>query len=84
MYLLSRVTIGLSKLAVSKRLIPSPPFNVFPLFAMLMWGLALLLFEYHPETLQTSMQNSMTYLHHDSNSWHNFADLLLYNNSLLW
>ncbi len=84
MYLLSRITIGLSKLAVSKGLIPAPSFDVFPLFAMSVWGVALLLFEYYPETLQQSLQNSMTYLHHDSFVWHNIADLLLYNSTTLW
>lgn len=84
MYLLSRVTIGLSKLAVKKGLIRDPPFNVFPVFAMVVWGLALLLFEYHPDTLQQSLQNSMTYLHHDSYTWNNVMDLLVYNSVTLW
>ena len=84
MYLLSRVTIGLSKLAVDKGLLPSPSFDVFPFFAMAVWGIALLLFEYQPATLQPSLQNSMTYLHHDSYLWHNVADLLLYNSATLW
>lgn len=84
MYLLSRVTVGLSKLAVKKGLIRQPSFDVFPLFAMAMWGLALLLFEYHPDTLQVSLQNSMTYLHHDSYTWHNIMDLLIYNTARLW
>ncbi|KAI5628439.1 peroxisomal membrane protein 4 [Silurus asotus] len=79
MYLLSRILFALSRLAVEKGYIPKPKRDPFPLFAMLVWGIVLWLFEYHPHTLQPSLQSSMTYLYHDSNTWHDFSDFLIYN-----
>ncbi|KAK2888782.1 hypothetical protein Q8A67_014157 [Cirrhinus molitorella] len=66
MYLLSRILFALSRLAVEKGFIPQPKKDPFPLFATLVWGIVLWLFEYHPHTLQPSLQSSMNYLYHDS------------------
>ncbi|XP_067856364.1 peroxisomal membrane protein 4 [Heptranchias perlo] len=79
MYLLSRVLFGLSRLAVEKGYFPEPKRDPFPLFATLMWGTVLWLFEHHPHTLQPSLQSSMTYLYDDSNIWHDISDFLIYN-----
>ncbi|XP_032897708.1 peroxisomal membrane protein 4 [Amblyraja radiata] len=79
MYLLSRVLFGLSRLAVEKGYLPATKRDPFPLFATLVWGLVLWLFEYHPHTLQPSLQSSMTYLYDDSNVWHDLSDFLVYN-----
>uniref|UniRef100_UPI00398EB6F4 peroxisomal membrane protein 4 n=1 Tax=Pristiophorus japonicus TaxID=55135 RepID=UPI00398EB6F4 len=79
MYLLSRVLFGLSRLAVEKGYFPEPKRDPFPLFAMLVWGVVLWLFEHHPHTLQPSLQSSMTYLYDDSNVWHDISDFLIYN-----
>ncbi|KAK1156104.1 peroxisomal membrane protein 4-like [Acipenser oxyrinchus oxyrinchus] len=79
MYLLSRILFGLSRLAVEKGYIPQPKKDPFPLFAALVWGIVLWLFEYHPHTLQPSLQSSMSYLYHDSNVWHDISDFLVYN-----
>ncbi len=84
LYLLSRIVLGSIKVAVNKGYLPNPSFPVFPLFAGLMWGLVLCLFEYQKETLQQSLQNSMTYIYHDSLVWSNIWDFLAYNNSVLW
>jgi peroxisomal membrane protein 4 len=84
LYLLSRVVVGLARLGVKKQIIPEPKYNVFPLFGAIVWGFALTLFEYHQDTLQPSLQNSMTYLYRDSTVWSNIADFLFYNNSVLW
>ncbi len=84
MYLLSRITVGLAKLAVEKGVIPQPKINVFPWFAALMWGMALYLFEYHRPTLQPSLQSSMTYIFHDSAVWSNVWDFVVYNSAALW
>ncbi|XP_038613329.1 peroxisomal membrane protein 4 [Tachyglossus aculeatus] len=81
MYLLSRVLFGLSRLAVDQGYIPEPKRDPFPLFAAVVWGLVLWLFEYHRTTLQPSLQSSMTYLYDDSNVWHDLSDFLLYNKS---
>ncbi|XP_020669882.2 peroxisomal membrane protein 4 [Pogona vitticeps] len=79
MYLLSRILFGLSRLAVEKGYIPEPKQDPFPLFAALVWGIVLWLFEYHRHTLQPSLQSSMTYLYDDSNVWHDVSDFLVYN-----
>ncbi|CAM4619916.1 unnamed protein product [Leuciscus chuanchicus] len=79
MYLLSRILFALSRLAVEKGFIPQPKKDPFPLFATLVWGVVLWLFEYHPHTLQPSLQSSMNYLYHDSNTWHDISDFLIYN-----
>ncbi|XP_020370459.1 peroxisomal membrane protein 4 [Rhincodon typus] len=79
MYLLSRVLFALSRLAVEKGYIPETKRDPFPLFAMLVWGVVLWLFVYHPHTLQPSLQSSMTYLYEDSNIWHDISDFLIYN-----
>lgn len=79
MYLLSRILFGLSRLAVEKGLIPQPKRDPFPLFATLVWGIVLWLFEYYPHTLQPSLQSSMNYLYHDSNVWHDITDFLIFN-----
>ncbi|RXN04723.1 peroxisomal membrane 4 [Labeo rohita] len=79
MYLLSRILFALSRLGVEKGFIPQPKKDPFPLFATLVWGIVLWLFEYHPHTLQPSLQSSMNYLYHDSNTWHDISDFLIYN-----
>lgn len=79
MYLLSRILFALSRLAVEKGYIPQPKRDPFPMFATLVWGIVLWLFEYYPHTLQPSLQSSMNYLYHDSNVWHDVTDFLVYN-----
>lgn len=79
MYLLSRILFALSRLAVEKGFIAQPKRDPFPLFATLVWGIVLWLFEYYPHTLQPSLQSSMNYLYHDSNVWHDISDFLVYN-----
>ncbi|KAG5275133.1 hypothetical protein AALO_G00143950 [Alosa alosa] len=79
MYLLSRILFALSRLAVEKGYIPQPKRDPFPMFATLVWGIVLWLFEYYPHTLQPSLQSSMNYLYHDSNVWHDISDFLVYN-----
>lgn len=79
MYLLSRILFALSRLAVEKGFIPQPKHDPFPLFATLVWGIVLWLYEYYPHTLQPSLQSSMNYLYHDSNVWHDISDFLVYN-----
>ncbi|CAI9740019.1 Hypothetical predicted protein [Octopus vulgaris] len=79
LYLLSRITYALAQIAVKKQYIPQPFQKPFPLFFSLVWGVALLLFEYERDFLQPSLQSSMTYLYEDCTQWHNLTDFLLYN-----
>jgi len=82
LYLLSRITVGLARLAVKSKVIPEPTFRVFPWFGAMTWGIVLWLFEHHRETLQPSLRSSMTYLYHDSNYWTSIRDFLFVNK--LW
>ncbi|ESO97467.1 hypothetical protein LOTGIDRAFT_159501 [Lottia gigantea] len=79
LYLLSRILYGLAQLAVKRGYVPKPKGEVFPMFAAIVWGIVLWLFEHEKDTLQPSLASSMTYLYHDSNTWHNLKDFLLYN-----
>ncbi|VDP14177.1 unnamed protein product [Heligmosomoides polygyrus] len=79
LYLLSRITVGLAKLAVDNEVIPQPNFPVFPLFAAAVWGIVLWLFEHHTNVLQGSLVKSMTYLYKDSNYWTDIRNFLLRN-----
>jgi len=84
MYLLSRILFGLCRLGSEKGYLPSSDPKKggrvwFPLFGATVWGVVLWLFEYHRNTLQPSLQSSMTYLYDDSSVWHSLTDFLLYN-----
>uniref|UniRef100_A0AC34RIF2 Peroxisomal membrane protein 4 n=1 Tax=Panagrolaimus sp. JU765 TaxID=591449 RepID=A0AC34RIF2_9BILA len=79
LYLLSRIIYGLVKLAVEKQIIREPQSPVFPWFAAFTWGIVLWLFETYPQTLQNSLQSSMSYLYKDSNVWTNFRNFLVFN-----
>lgn len=81
MYLTSRVLFALCRLGVEKGYIPKLRWDPFPLHTAVVWGLVLWLFEYHRNTLQPSLQSSMTYLYEDSNVWHDFSDFLIFNKS---
>uniref|UniRef100_A0A914WG01 Peroxisomal membrane protein 4 n=1 Tax=Plectus sambesii TaxID=2011161 RepID=A0A914WG01_9BILA len=79
LYLLSRIMVGLARLAVQKGVLPEPQGAVFPWFAAVVWGVVLWLFEHHQSVLQGSLQASMTYLYHDSNRWNTLRNFLWVN-----
>ncbi|KAL4225781.1 Peroxisomal membrane protein 4 [Mactra antiquata] len=79
LYLLSRIIYGLAKLAVKRGYIPKPKGDSFPWFAAIVWGIVLWEFEYEKDTLQPSLQASMTYLYHDSNYWTSLKNFLWHN-----
>ncbi|GMS95239.1 hypothetical protein PENTCL1PPCAC_17414 [Pristionchus entomophagus] len=79
LYLLSRITVGFAKMAVEQQVIPQPSFPVFPIFAAVVWGVVLWMFEYHEGVLQPSLQKSMQYLYRDSNFWSDIRTFLLRN-----
>lgn len=79
MYLLSRICFGLARVAQENGVVPQTKNPIFPWFSAITWGIALWLFEYHMHTLQPGLQNSMTYLYHDSTKWTNFKNFLIYN-----
>ncbi len=79
LYLLSRIIFGLIRVAQKKKLIPKPKQKTFPWFAAFVWAVVLWLFEHHQKTLQPSLQASMTYLYHDSNTWDSLKNFFVYN-----
>ncbi|CAJ0563566.1 unnamed protein product, partial [Mesorhabditis spiculigera] len=64
---------------MQKEVIQQPQRPIFPWFAATVWGLVLWLFEHHKDTLQMSLQKSMTYLYHESEIWTGIRDFLLRN-----
>lgn len=61
LYLLSRITTALVRLANQQGYLPSPSslcpsLSAFPLFAAVMWGLVMWLYEGHLALLQPSLQ----------------------------
>ena len=79
MYLLSRIIFGFVRLAVKKNIISEPKKDPFPFYAAVVWAVVMWQFEIFQDVLQPSLQNSMTYLYHDSNVWHSLKDFLIYN-----
>ena len=66
-------------MAVKRGYIPEPKGDKFRWFGAIVWGIVLWQFEYEKDTLQQSLQSSMTYLYHDSNRWNNIWNYLIYN-----
>ena len=78
MYVMSRVIFGLARLSVEKGYLPEFE-HISILFAGVTWALVMFLFEFHSNTLQGSLVNSMNYLYKDSNKWPSKS-----NNILKW
>ncbi|KAK9353773.1 Tim17/Tim22/Tim23/Pmp24 family-domain-containing protein [Lipomyces doorenjongii] len=83
LYVFSRVVLGLAKLTVKKRLIPSLHDDVgnkvWPAFAAVCWGLVMYMFRTDPDVLQPSMKTSMDYIYLDSNRWDSLRNLVWHN-----
>jgi len=78
MYVMSRVIFGLLRLATNRGLIPEWEKGWgYTLFAGLVWGAVMLLFESEAGVLQKSLANSMEYLYHDSDRGPNKGEGLL-------
>ena len=59
---------------------PVPPDSrYFSVFAAVVWGAVMWLYENNGEGIQPGMFNSMTYLYRDSDVWTDFRTLLLQN-----
>jgi peroxisomal membrane protein 4 len=43
--------------------------NAWPVFAAMSWGAVMWIFRWHPDTVQTSLKSSMTYIYKDSDHW---------------
>lgn len=59
---------------------PIPPNSrYFSVFAAIVWGAVMWLYENKGETIQPGMFNSMTYLYRDSDVWTDLRTLLWHN-----
>eukprot|EP00051_Salpingoeca_urceolata_P031638 m.494946 g.494946 ORF g.494946 m.494946 type:complete len:203 (-) comp42424_c0_seq1:228-836(-) len=80
LYLLSRVMAALVRVLDQRGMFSALSSPVwFRLFGAGVWAFALCLFEMRPETLQKSLQSSMEYLYHDSETWKDLRTLLWHN-----
>lgn len=62
MYILSRITMGLTHTAVQKGYLPHVK-SGFAIYGSVIWAIVMWLFFYHRENLQGSLQSSMRYLY---------------------
>jgi len=86
LYICSRVIASLIPRATPKPqsatavVKPIPPNSrYFSIFAAVVWGSVMWMFEHRGETIQPGMFNSMTYLYRDSNVWTDLRTLLWHN-----
>ncbi|KFA63175.1 hypothetical protein S40285_03287 [Stachybotrys chlorohalonatus IBT 40285] len=88
-YVFARVVLALARIAVKPGhglpVVSAEPWHTrvsyyaWPAFASLSWGSVMLLFRYHPEDLQSSLRNSMTYIYSDCNNWDSLRTLVWHN-----
>lgn len=53
--------------------------NGWPAFASLSWAMVMYLFRWHPETVQSSLRSSMSYIYVQSDHWDSLRTLLWHN-----
>lgn len=79
MYILSRITVGLARLAVKRGYFEAPKHS-FRIYAGVCWAIVMYLFYYEhtPRVpiLQKSLASSMSYLYLDSNEWPNTSNVI--------
>ncbi|KAH9921981.1 peroxisomal membrane protein 4 [Epithele typhae] len=73
----AKTTYGKSAPAPGRPLPPDA--RQFSIFAAVVWGAVMWLFQERGETVQPGMFNSMTYLYRDSNHWHDLRTLFWHN-----
>ncbi|KAJ3257188.1 Peroxisomal membrane protein 4 [Boothiomyces macroporosus] len=78
LYLFSRISTGLARLAHMKGLVPAPDYS-FSAFAAVTWGVVMWLFRHNRDSLQGGLQASMQYLYNDSDKFTDLRTLLWHN-----
>mmetsp|Transcript_14194 Transcript_14194/g.22071 ORF Transcript_14194/g.22071 Transcript_14194/m.22071 type:complete len:163 (+) Transcript_14194:476-964(+) len=82
LYLLSRVIMGVFKLLAKNGIAPFKDITfkqAYPMFACGVWAAVMWLYETNPKVLQPSLEASMRYLYHDTNTWMRGAENFLPN-----
>ncbi|ORZ20441.1 Tim17/Tim22/Tim23/Pmp24 family-domain-containing protein [Absidia repens] len=78
LYLFSRVVMALVKLPVKREIVDAPQ-HTYPIFAAVIWGAVMWLFNKEGDTLQPSLRASMQYIYKDSDNWTSLKTLLWHN-----
>ncbi|KAI8336765.1 peroxisomal membrane protein 4 [Chlamydoabsidia padenii] len=78
LYLFSRVVMALVKLPVKREILDAPQ-HTYPIFAAVIWGTVMWLFNKEGDTLQPSLRASMQYIYKDSDNWNSLRTLLWHN-----
>ncbi|CAO3592098.1 unnamed protein product [Absidia cylindrospora] len=78
LYLFSRVVMALVKLPVKREILDAPQ-HTYPIFAAVVWGSVMWLFNKESDTLQPSLRASMQYIYQDSQKWNSLRTLLWHN-----
>jgi hypothetical protein len=83
MYVFARVVFGLAKLSVKSGAIRDEGGRVrkvaYPVYVSISWACIMWLFRWHPDTVQTSLRNSMVYLYANADKWDGFGNWLWHN-----
>lgn len=53
--------------------------NGWPVFASLSWAMVMYIFRWHPESVQSSLRSSMSYIYVQSDDWNSLRTLLWHN-----
>ncbi|KAF2636097.1 mitochondrial carrier [Massarina eburnea CBS 473.64] len=53
--------------------------NGWPVFASLSWAMVMYVFRWHPETVQSSLRSSMSYIYVQSDEWDSLRNLIWHN-----
>ncbi|KAI8341755.1 Tim17/Tim22/Tim23/Pmp24 family-domain-containing protein [Chlamydoabsidia padenii] len=78
LYLFSRIMVALVKLPVKREILDAPQ-HTYPVFAAVVWGFAMWLFNKEADTLQPSLRASMQYIYQDSEHWNSLRTLIWHN-----
>lgn len=88
-YIFARVALALASISVkpgtgfdavsAEPLRSQISYYAWPAFASLSWGMVMLLFDKHPDDLQSSLRSSMQYIYRDCDSWDSLRTLIWHN-----
>lgn len=86
-YVFARVMLSIAKTAVQPEmgivrnveLGKTISHNAWPLFAAMSWGSVMYMFRWHPDTIQSSLRNSMSYIYVQSDEWDSLRTFLWHN-----
>jgi len=86
-YVFARVVLALAKLSIKPAagIIRNPEIsnkirdNAWPIFAAMSWGTVMWVFRWYPDSIQSSLRSSMSYIYVQSDHWDSLKTLLWHN-----